>query len=232
MTEVEWWEYDDADEMAAAVAGDVGFLIEQALEARGDAVVAFPGGTTPVGSFARLAKARLGWKNVTIIPTDERLVPMTDPLSNVRLLAAQFLPVGARVVPLAGAKVMEPEGAARVANDMLANLHWPLDLVWLGVGADGHTASIFPGPEYEAALTSPQRVVGVRPDPLPAEAPVPRLSLSKSAILAARAITITVTGTPKRKLLEQALAEGASSPHPVGRVLADAGQAIDIHWAP
>jgi 6-phosphogluconolactonase len=232
MIEAEWWEYDDAGEMAEAVAGDIGFLIGQALDARGDALVAFPGGATPLPVFETLARQKIAWKKVTILPTDERLVPMTDALSNVRMLAAQFLPVGARVVPLAGAKVLEPDGAARVANAMLEDFPWPPDLIWLGVGADGHTASLFPGPDYQAALASAERVAGVRPDPLPADAPVARITLTRSAILSARALTITIRGAQKRAVLERALAEGAASALPIGRVLADCAQAVDIHWCP
>lgn len=231
MMEAEWWEYDDTEEMAEAVAGDVGFLIEQALEARGNAVVAFPAGPDALPALDRLAKAKFRWKNVTIIPTDERLVPLTDSMSNVRLLAERFLPLGARVMPLSGGKILEPKAAARIANDTLADLHWPLDLVWLGVGDDGHTASIFPGPDLAEALESPHRIVGVTPDPLPADAPVARITLSRAAILAARALTITLTGDASRALVEKALEDGASSTTPIGRLLAEATQAIDLHWA-
>ena len=70
------------------------------------------------------------------------------------------------------------------------------------------------------------------PDPLPAEAPVPRVTLTRAAILSARTILITVTGQQKRELLEQAIADGQSSKLPIGRVLAEVDQPIDIHWAP
>lgn len=232
MMEAEWWEYDDAREMADAVAGDIGFLIEQALDARGNAIVAFPGGEEAIPALDKLARAKLRWKNVTIIPTDERMVPLTDPSSNVRMLAERFLPLGARVMPLSGGKILDPAAAARIANDTLADHHWPLDLVWLGVGPDGHTASIFAGPDLEPALQSPDRIVGVTPDPMPAVAPVPRITLSRSAILAARAITLVIEGQQVRQLVERALEEGEDSTAPVGRVLAPASQAIDIHWCP
>jgi 6-phosphogluconolactonase len=231
MIEVEWWEYDDAAEMAEAVAGDAQFLIESALDARGDAVVALPGGKTPLMALDLLKAAKLKWKDVTILPTDDRLVPVQDPLSNVRMLAERFLPLGARVLPLTGGDLPVAE-AGRAADARLQAVHWPLDLVWLGVGADGHTASIFPGPDLEAALSAPHRAVGVTPDPLPPEAPVARVTLSKAAILSARAVLISITGKDKRKLLEAALKDGAGSRHPIGRVLADSNQAIDIHWAP
>ena len=91
MIDAEWWEYDSAEELAEAVAGDAQFVIESALDARGDAVVAFAGGRTPAAAQALLAKARLKWKNVTIVPTDDRLVPVQDERSNVRALAERFL---------------------------------------------------------------------------------------------------------------------------------------------
>lgn len=231
MIEVEWWEYEDADELAEAVAGDVQFVIESALDARGDAVVAFPGGSTPLGAFDRLRAAKLKWRDVTIVPTDDRLVPVDQPLSNVRMLAERFLPLGARVIPLTGGS-LEPRAAGRAADARLQDVHWPLDLVWLGVGADGHTASIFPGADLDAALTAPHRAIGVTPDPLPADAPVARVTLTRSAIVAARAMLISVKGAQKKAMLERALEEGASSRLPIGRLLAEADQAIDIHWCP
>jgi 6-phosphogluconolactonase len=231
MIEAEWWDYDRPDELAEAVAGDAQFVIESALDARGDAVVAFPGGSTPLAAFELLKKAKLKWKDVTILPTDDRLVAVDNKLSNVRMLAERFLPLGARVLPLTGGDLGVAE-AGKAADARLQAIHWPPDLVWLGMGADGHTASIFVGPDLEAALTAPHRAVGVTPDPLPAEAPVARVTLTKSAILSARAILIALQGEEKRAVLEKALAEGAGSSLPIGRLLADATQAIDIHWCP
>jgi len=95
MIEAEWWEYDSLDELADAVAGDVGFIVDSAVEARGASLVALPGGKTGPAIFPKLAAQQLPWKRVTIIPTDERLVPMNDERSNVRELARVFLPVGA-----------------------------------------------------------------------------------------------------------------------------------------
>ena len=233
MIEAEWWDYDDADEMADAVASDIGFIIESALDARGDALVAFPGGQTPAPIFARLADAKLNWKRVTIVPTDDRMVAPTDPLSNVGMIAKTFLPKGARVIPLIGDAKIDYRKAGFAADERLGSFHWPPDLVWLGMGEDGHTASIFAGPDLEAALGAPdkQRALGVMPDPLPKDAPVARVTLSSSAILGARSLVIAISGKKKRALLEQALEDGAASKLPIGRLLANAEQAVDIHWS-
>ena len=233
MIEAEWWEYESPEEMAEAVAGDVGFIVESAVDARGEALLALPGGSTPKPIYARLAGASLPWKRVTIIPGDERLVPMQDGLSNVRMLAEAFLKSGARVVPVTG-DIADYRLAGNSADARLQDLKWPPDLVWLGMGADGHTASIFPGPDLDDALNAPKarRMVGVMPEPLPKEAPVPRVTLTRAAILSARTLLITISGDDKRAVLEQAIADGQSSRVPIGRVLAEAEQPIDIHWCP
>lgn len=233
MIEAEWWDYEDAAELADAVAGDVGFIIESALDARGSCLIALPGGKTPLPIYEKLAKAKLDWKRVTIIPTDERIVPMTDPLSNAAAIAKIFLPRGARVIPVISEKAPDYRSAGMAADARLQDFPWPPDLVWLGVGTDGHTASIFAGPDLDDALNAPKarRMVGVMPDPLPPEAPVARVSLTKAAILSARTVMLVLTGQDKKALLERAIEDGASSTLPIGRVLADAEQAIDIHWS-
>ena len=233
-TEIEWWDYEDAAEMAQAVAGDIAFIIESAIDARGAAVIALAGGKTPLPIYDALAKSKVDWKRVTIVPGDERLVPLGDPLSNVTAIGKAFLPKGARVIPLVSASAPDYKAAGRSADALLQDLHWPLDLCLLGVGGDGHAASIFPGPDYDEALNGPKerRALGVMPDPMPKDAPVPRVTLSRQSIITARALLIAVTGDAKRQVIEDATKEGASSPYPIGRILADVELPVDIHWAP
>jgi 6-phosphogluconolactonase len=233
-TEIEWWDYEDAAELADAIAGDIQFVIESALDARGSAVIALAGGKTPFPAYEKLAKAKLDWKKVTIVPTDERVVPLGDALSNVTGLAKIFLPKGARVMPIVPQAVADYKAAGRSADALMQDLHWPLDFCLLGVGGDGHTASIFPGPDLDEALNGPKerRALGVMPDPLPPEAPVARVSLSQAAIASSKALMIAVTGDAKRRVLEDAIKQGPSSSYPIGRVLAEVELPVDIHWAP
>jgi 6-phosphogluconolactonase len=231
MIEAEWWEYESLAELTDAVAGDVGFIIDSAVDARNASLIAVPGGNTGPAIFPKLLEQKLPWKRVTVIPTDDRLVPVDSDLSNVREIARAFLPSGARVVPIA-TEIADYRLAGNSADARLQDLPWPPDLVWLGMGKDGHTASIFAGPDLQAALDAPKarRAIGVMPDPLPPEAPVARVTLTRSAILSARTILVTITGQEKRAVLEQAIADGQSSKVPIGRVLAEVDQPIDIHW--
>lgn len=228
--EIEWWEFDAAEDLIDAVVGDVSFIIESALDARGQALVAFPGGSTPRPILEKLAESKIRWKSVTIIPTDDRLVPVDNPLSNVAMIAKIFIPKGARVLPITS-DAADHKLAGTAANARLADLHWPPDLVWLGMGADGHTASIFPGPDLDDALNGGKdvRAVGVAPDPLPEEAPVNRVTLTAAAIASARTTMLVIAGAKKREVLEKAIEDGAKSSYPVGQVLEKITIPVDIY---
>jgi 6-phosphogluconolactonase len=236
MEEVEWWEFDNGAELAEQVAGDIGFVIESAIEAHGGARVAIPGGRTPdILAKALLANRTIDWAKVTLIPTDDRLVRLDDELSNYARLDRLFGKSGAEIVSLVDeAALGDYREAGRLADARLALFRWPLDLVCLGMGADGHTASIFPGPDFDRAVAGPRerRAVGVRPDPMPPEAPVERVTLTAATLTSARALMVVITGDEKRRVLETALKEGPLSSVPIGRVLADLETAIDIYWCP
>ena len=235
MDELEWWEFETPAEMAEQVAGDIGFVIDSAIEAHGGARIALPGGdTADVLYKALLANKSIDWSKVTILPTDDRLVPLGDPRSNYGRIEKAFGTRAAEVVSLVDESALSDYAeAGRLADARLARLQWPLDLVCLTMGADGHTASIFAGPDLDKALAGPRerRAVGVRPDPMPADAAVERVTLTAAAITSARAVMIVLTGSEKRQLLERAIQEGPLAKAPVGRLLAELDSPIDIFWS-
>src|SRR4051794_36235777 len=122
---VEWRLFDDAAAMARRVADAVQSIIRLAIEARGSALVAVPGGATPVPIFAELAGRELDWPLVTLLPTDDRLVPIGDPLSNAGLIRRHFGGTGARLLSLSGG-AGGVAGAGRAADRKLRTLRWPL----------------------------------------------------------------------------------------------------------
>ncbi len=201
MTEISWAPDGSdaavADHLAAHILG-------------GARSIAVPGGKTPVGIFALMAERDLPWRDVRITLTDDRIVPADHPASNFGLLSRTFAGKPVSLAPLA-------EGAWSGGR---------FDLVWLGMGADGHFASIFPGSDVLPSL--PPAVVRTTPDPLPPEAPFDRLTLTLAALVDAREIMLVVRGREKREIIEQAIA--GKSRLPIADLLAAAKVPVTIFW--
>ena len=202
MTEIEIIE--DASERA--IAEWVHDRLQRALAA-GDAPVAItvPGGSTPFPILERLAAMDLDWRRVTVWPGDDRQVPEDHPASNTGKIRALLEPTGAEVVALT---VME-----QVPHFALA---------WLGMGADGHIASLFPNTDPRA--DDGQRIRTLTPDPLPPEAPFDRITLTIPALLDSDELVFVVRGGEKRALFEAA-ARGEND-LPIARLLAAADQPV------
>ncbi len=235
MDEIEWWEFESPAELAEQAAGDIGFVIESAVEAHKSARIALPGGKAAEPVLAALVKAGgIDWSGVTLVPTDDRLVPLDDPASSHRRLSDWFEAKGANIVSLVDESALDDyREAGRLADARLALLDWPLDLVCLSLGDDGHVAGIYPGPDLDRALTGPRerRAVGIRPDPAPAGESGDRVTLTAAALSSARAVMIVIAGAEQRRVLEQAIEDGPLSRLPIGRLLAELDVPIDIFWS-
>ena len=225
-SQLEWWDFDDPAEMVAAVAGDIQFIIESALDARGDALLALPAGDEAMPVLEALAEKPIKWKYVTIIPTHDLLVPLDDPRSQVKKLASLFLTRGARVLPLAP-EHEDYHMAGSAADARLRDTKWPPDLVLLGMGADGSTAGIVESADMEEALDgSPDKIAaGLLPD----DGDTPLVTITKAAICEARTVVVLLKGAASQTMLESEIEQGATSMAPIGRIFADLAVPVDIY---
>jgi 6-phosphogluconolactonase len=181
-----------AEEVAAAAAKEIAEAIRGGVR-----TLVLTGGTTPQRCYELLAEVELEWGRVTILFGDERCVPPNHPDSNYlmakKALLDKVMPATVHRMP---AELGPDEGAAEYEKVVAANL--PLDLVLLGVGEDGHTASLFPGHQ---ALKAHNLVVGVYDSPKP---PPERVTLTLPVLRAARRVLIMATGAGKADAVARA----------------------------
>lgn len=196
------------------IAGASDSAIADWLEARLGAALAesadlvsitVPGGSTPFPILAELATRSLDWQRIAIWPGDERIVVEHDPASNVGRIRAALAGTGAQIVPLAETSC-PPHFA----------------LAWLGMGGDGHIASLFPSSDPRA--DDAKLVRRLTPDPLPPEAPFERLTLTIPALLASDTLLFVIRGEAKRALF--AAAAAGQNDLPVARLLRAASQSV------
>jgi len=237
-----WQEYwhDDADALGEALAAQLLAALQHGLERNGHAVLALAGGRTPVAAYRQLAGAALDWSRVSLVATDERWVAPDHPASNTGALRQCFRGArGLRILPLTPQAPDFPASAglasARFARATLAALAEPFDAVLLGMGTDGHFASLFPGAAELPAGLDPgnaDEAILVNPEPLPADAPHARVSLTLARLLRTRRLLLGATGPAKHGVLERAQASLDPLGLPVSALLHQSTVPVEIHWSP
>lgn len=223
--------YKNATGLADAAAAAVTAGLTEGLRQRGRATLVATGGRSPGPVYDRLADDALDWARVVVTLSDERFVPPTSEHSNARLVRERLL-TGARAraafVPLWAAAPSE-EAAARAAEPALRAMA-PYDVVMLGMGEDGHVASLIPGsPVLPQAMdpASDRVCMGV-----PAgfgSPPLARITLTLAALLQARAILVLISGAVKRQVLESA---AAGADLPVRALLVQGRVPVRVLWSP
>jgi len=233
--------YDDISGLSRAVAD---FICETARHTPGPVLVALSGGNTPKPAYELLAqepvRSKLPWDRVQWILGDERFVPPSDPASNFGMACGAFLshvPVpkeNLHPVPTEGLNLDEAATRYEAALKKLyggstLRIDRPLlDLTLLGLGPDGHTASLLPG---QPVLDEQKRWVA----PVPHGRPQPRVSLTYPALDSSRTVAFLVAGEEKRDILDRVLSGDTSVPagriRPLGKVIWFVDKAAAGRWA-
>ncbi|TLU66218.1 6-phosphogluconolactonase [Thalassotalea litorea] len=219
-------------ELDQAFATQVASQLQTVIDANGKASIAFSGGSTPKGFFAALSNQDIAWDKVTVTLADERWVDFDDSNSNTRLLSENLLTNNAAKATLFPLKLDGElnERAVVKLNELAGNDVLPLDIVILGMGEDGHTASLFPcSKEIREGLDQ-----GAAPGLLkvvPGSAPFDRISFNFNALVQASHLYLHLVGESKMQVLDQAIANENSMEMPIRAFLHHTSKTIDVFWA-
>lgn len=224
--------FASAAEAARALAAAVAGQLNGALKARPQASLVVSGGRSPIAFFHCLRQMPVEWARVRISLADERWLPPRHPDSNACLVSEHLLQgaAAAQFVPLWNGAAT-PSQAVAERQQALRALPRPFDAVVLGMGEDGHTASLFPGAAGLAAALDPAGVdtlVAIDPP----GAPYPRLSLTLAALLDSRQLYLPLSGDRKRAIYRQARDECRPLTLPVAAVLCQATVPVAVYLAP
>lgn len=227
--------YADMEELVARLACQLKAVCVDAVAQRGCAFLALAGGRTPLPVYQRLAGRPFPWGQLVVVPTDERCVPHEHPACNLRALREAFAGTEGLDMPSLTMPDGDPQRSEAHAIGMLCAHAGAFDAVLLGMGNDGHTASLFPGARnLDAALNpaQPQDAMRIDPEPLPREAPFARITLTLQRLLRTRSLHLLATGEEKRAVLRRAQQSRNPSQHPVAAVLHAPRALTHIHWSP
>jgi 6-phosphogluconolactonase len=214
-------------EASAALAEQIFETLTDALAAHGKTTLVVSGGTSPVEFFHRLRQLPLPWERVTVLPSDERTVPMDDAARNEAMIRRELLHGDAAAARLHG--LLPASGDTSSLEELAEAMPVCFDAVVLGMGEDGHTASLFPGsPQLEAALRSTEPLALLDVPALGAK----RVSLTPSVLLSTRRVDLLFFGKGKREVFEAALAGEDLAEYPVRFLLRQNRAPVTVFWAP
>jgi len=231
----EFLEFSSSALLIEALATRIGDLLQEGVSRSSDgrASLLVSGGSTPIPLFSRLAGMELPWQKVTISLVDERWVEPTSPDSNENLVRTHLLQkqaVSARFIPMKTLDARAAQGEENCAAALLA-IPRPFDCLILGMGNDGHTASLFPGADNLAAavdLHSEKICMAIQP----VTAPHQRMTLTLPAILRSRQLILHLQGEEKKKVLARAMEAGDPREMPIRYILQQETTPLAIYWSP
>lgn len=224
--------FPDRRRLFVGLATDLGDRLAEIVRKRRKASIAMPGGTTPGPLFESLSHMPLPWSKISITLTDERWVSPEDPASNEWLVRDQLLKRRAADASFVGFKTNHAKatGGVTVIDRRLSPI-MPLDICLLGMGPDGHIASLIPGAEgYDAAVSESNTRTTAGLVSVGAAGSPERMSLTLNAIASSRRIILLFMGQEKMNIFNDAK-EGKGDT-PVKSLLAHKKAVIDTYWAP
>ncbi len=225
--------FHDAEELAESLSAYVAQRLKEAIAKRGHGVLVVSGGSTPLPLFEHLSAQDIPWEKVFITLADERWVEPDDADSNERLVRNHLLKNKAARARFIGLKT---DGASAEQGEVtcgkrLRDIPVPFDIVILGMGSDGHTASLFPNASRLAdatAMDSGRRCMAITPVTAPHE----RMTLTLPALLNSREIILHITGEKKWQVYEKAAAKGPEAQMPIRYILRQKQVPVTVWWAP
>ncbi|RJS93104.1 6-phosphogluconolactonase [Salinisphaera sp. Q1T1-3] len=224
----EFTSYDSRKEAAETLAASIAESLRVAIAERGQASLVVCGGSSPLELFEHLSATELDWSRVTVVPSDERWVAVDDAQSNERMIRDKLLTglaADAHFVSL-HRDTETPAAAVESVTRALADIPRPFDGVLLGMGGDGHTASLFPhASDIDEAVASDAACI-------PADVgPPARLSLGLSVLTDARRIDVLIFGDDKQAVYERARHDGPIAELPIRGILNTQSPTATVHWA-
>ena len=225
--------FPDAVALSHALSGEIKVDLEEAIQVRGAASLVVSGGRTPLKLFQQLSLESIDWSRVLVTLADERWVDTTDVASNECLVRQHLLIGQAASARFIGLKnpAPTPEAGADWAWRALSRVPHPYDVIVLGMGEDGHTASLFPGSLALARALDPTAAPGcVAVNAL--AAPHARVSLNLAALLDSRRIILHIEGEAKWRVYQKARTTGSMSEMPIRAVLHQQEVPVDAYWSP
>ncbi|GAA5103251.1 6-phosphogluconolactonase [Bartonella jaculi] len=225
--------FETPSDLALALADRVAAELSVSILERKRAILAVSGGKTPELFFHYLSKADIDWENIIITLVDERFVPSHHERSNEHVVRRYLLQNFAAKAHFVGLyqKAITAELAAFSAASRINTLPRPFDVVVLGMGEDGHTASFFPDADrLKQALDLQTQALVL---PLHAKSALePRLTLTLPVIMQSRCIILHFEGFEKRDCFEEVCRDGSEIEMPVRAVLRNANHLVQVYWSP
>ena len=225
--------FPDRKNLVIDLAERIGELLTKGITDNSRASLAVSGGSTPVELFEQLSGNDLSWQHVVITLVDERWVEPTEDDSNEHLVRSHLFKDKALAATFIGMKNSAATASAgeKECEQKLYKVPLPFDVLILGMGGDGHTASLFPGAEKLSLATDMdlgQTCMGIAPLTAPHE----RMTLTLPAILDSRQIFLHITGQEKNDVLQKAQAEGPVEEMPIRYILRQQTTPVSVLWAP